>query len=231
MEVLESPRAVENRLSRLLGTMLQGSVLELGFDAATITARHGGDLATIVCTDHRYVSLDDAQYENRQGPCLDALERPEPVHLPEVSEYEDQWLHFVRAATLLGVRSSLSLHVPVGGELAASLNLYSTARRDLGDEEIRTSTSVAQRVADALEIASAYEAAVRLAENLAEAMRNRAVIEQAKGMLMADRQITASDAFAILARLSQHTNVKVREVARELVERRSGHPASQTGVD
>ncbi|HYW29244.1 MAG TPA: ANTAR domain-containing protein [Gaiellales bacterium] len=76
-----------------------------------------------------------------------------------------------------------------------------------------------------LRVAEAYRAAIRLAEGLAEAMRSRAVIEQAKGMLMAEQQVNADDAFILLTRLSQRTNTKLREVARELVERRSGQPA------
>jgi AmiR/NasT family two-component response regulator len=52
-------------------------------------------------------------------------------------------------------------------------------------------------------------------------MRSRAVIEQAKGILIADKRISAAEAFDLLARMSQNANIKVRDVAQRLVDERS----------
>jgi GAF domain-containing protein len=226
MEAPEPPGAVENRLNRLLGTIVEGSVARLGFDAATVTARHDGNVATVLTSDQRYIALDDAQYETGEGPCLDALTRLDPIYLRDADQARERWPHFAQTAQHLGVRSTLSLHLPVQeGRLAASMNLYATQTLDLDDDQIAAAASVGEPVAEALKVAEAYRAAVRLAENLAEAMRSRAIIEQAKGMLMAENHVNADDAFALLTGLSQRANRKLREVARELVERRSGHPA------
>jgi hypothetical protein len=226
MEAPEPPGAVENRLNRLLGTIVEGSVARLGFDAATVTARHNGDMATVLTSDQRFIALDDAQYETGEGPCLEALTRLDPIYLKDARQARERWPHFAQTAQHLGVHSTLSLHLPVGeGRLAASMNLYATQTLDLGDDQIAAAATIGEPVAEALKVAEAYRVAVRLAENLAQAMRSRAVIEQAKGMLMAERQITADDAFALLTSLSQRTNRKLRDVAHELVERRSGHPA------
>jgi GAF domain-containing protein len=183
-------------------------------------------MATVLTSDQRYIALDDAQYETGEGPCLEALTRLDPIYLKDAGQARDLWPHFAQTAQHLGVRSTLSLHLPVGeGRLAASMNLYATQTLDLGDDQIAAAATIGEPVAEALKVAEAYRVAVRLAENLAQAMRSRAVIEQAKGMLMAERQITADDAFALLTSLSQRTNRKLRDVAHELVERRSGHPA------
>ena len=56
---------------------------------------------------------------------------------------------------------------------------------------------------------------------MTEAMQSRAVIEQAKGMLMAEQHITADQAFAQIVELSQDANVKVRDIALEIVQKRS----------
>jgi hypothetical protein len=53
---------------------------------------------------------------------------------------------------------------------------------------------------------------------LKTAMRTRAVIEQAKGMLMAQRHVDADEAFQVLVGLSQTTHRKLVEVAAALVE-------------
>jgi AmiR/NasT family two-component response regulator len=67
---------------------------------------------------------------------------------------------------------------------------------------------------------SAYRTAVELSEHLSEAMRSRAVIEQAKGMLMAGTQGLSPDgAFDMLRTASQRENVKLRDIAQRIVDR------------
>ena len=63
-----------------------------------------------------------------------------------------------------------------------------------------------------------YEESVRTVENLRVALETRAVIEQAKGILMERLKITADQAFDALARTSNDTNTKLREVAQAVVD-------------
>jgi AmiR/NasT family two-component response regulator len=69
----------------------------------------------------------------------------------------------------------------------------------------------------ALANAYLYHSTADLARHLRTAMDSRAVIEQAKGIVMAERRCTADEAFDFLTRLSQETNRKVRDVAAALV--------------
>lgn len=68
------------------------------------------------------------------------------------------------------------------------------------------------------------ETSKQLAEQLRTAMDSRALIEQAKGMLMAGRRCSSADAFAILVQLSQTTNKKLRVVAQAVVDATSDGP-------
>jgi hypothetical protein len=220
-----SPDAAEVRLNRLLNMILESAVESLGFDAATVTARHGADVGTVAATDQRLVALDDAQYETSEGPCLAVLEPHEPISLDDAADADDRWEHFSRTAAQLGIHSSLSMHLPVeSADVAASLNLYSRQRLELGDEQARTAVPFADQLAAAIVSVDAYRSTAKLARDMAEAIRSRAVIEQAKGMLMADRRIGADEAFEQLARLSQHANIKLRDVAQRFVDRRSKIP-------
>jgi AmiR/NasT family two-component response regulator len=74
-----------------------------------------------------------------------------------------------------------------------------------------------------MQAGDAYKSTARLAAGLAEAMRYRAAIEQAKGILMSERKVSADEAFQLLVAMSQNSNVKVRDVAVRLVEARTGH--------
>jgi ANTAR domain/GAF domain len=213
--------AAEQRLNRLLSLILESAVEALGFDAATVTARQRGDLATVVATDQRVIALDDAQYASGHGPCLEALDAPEPISVADAS-VDDRWTHFSNTAAHLGIHSTLSIHLPVdAAEVAASLNLYSRRHMEYSDAQARAALPYAEQLAAAILSVDAYRSAAALARDMSEAMRSRAVIEQAKGILMADQQISADEAFQQLTKLSQHTNTKLRDVALRLITDRT----------
>jgi hypothetical protein len=213
--------AADVRLNRLLNLILETAVEALGFSAATITVRQRTEMSTVGATDQRLIELDDAQYQ-AGGPCVQTLDDPDPVLLRDVAERGETWQHYADTAAHLGVQSSLSLHIPTDSpEVAASLNLYSREVLDLEDRQLRSAETYAAQLAATLQSVDAYRATANLARNMAEAMRSRAVIEQAKGILMADERISDEQAFERLVALSQHSNVKVREVARRLVDERS----------
>ena len=181
----DDPNAAEVRLNRLLYLILESAVEALGFDAATVTARQGDDWRR---RDRpRLVALDDAQYETGEGPCLTVLDPHEPISLDDAGHVEDRWAHFSRSAAHLGVHSTLSMHLPVdeAEELQASLNLYSRRRLELGEQQVRAAIPFAEQPAAAILSVDAFRSTAKLARDMAEAMRSRAVIEQAKGMLMA----------------------------------------------
>jgi hypothetical protein len=218
----DGPDAAEVRLNRLLNLILESAVDALGYDAATVSARHGEDIATIAATDQRYIALDDAQYASDEGPCLAVLEPHDPIALDDAAQTADWWERFAKAAADLDVHSTLSMHLPVDSEgLAASLNLYSRRHLQQSAEQMAASARFADQLAAAILSVDAHRSTAKLARGLAEAMRSRAVIEQAKGILMADHRIDDQAAFQRLTQLSQRSNTKVRDVARRIVDDRS----------
>ena len=213
--------AGEARLNRLLNLILETAVDMLGYDAATISTRAGGELSTIGATDQRYIMLDDAQYESGEGPCVSVLDQRDAIFVSDLSDPEGEWDAFRQTAAYLGVVSSLSLHVEMDTEeLAASLNLYSRQQLERSGERVRQAEAFAAQVAAALQGVDAYRSSARLAAQLAEAMRSRATIEQAKGILISEQALSPDQAFQRLVELSQHSNTKLAEVAKRLVEDR-----------
>ena len=222
----QTPQAAETRLNRLLNFILETSVDVLGFDAVTVTARHDGSLSTVAATDQRLVALDDAQYEAGEGPCIQALDATEPVVVRSVDS-ENRWPHFVETARYGGVEASVSIPVPLEGVegVAASMNFYARRPMAMTDELVRSAAGYAMQVGDAMAAVESYRATATLARNLAEAMKSRAAIEQAKGILVAEKHIDPEEAFALLVQVSQHSNMKVRDVARRIVDDRSSEGA------
>jgi GAF domain-containing protein len=216
----------DERLAALLQLILRSAVEVLGFDAATVTARQdGGEPATVAVTDQRMVALDDSQYVSGQGPCLDVMESESQVFVPDAGSC-DRWPEFQQTAAHMGIQTVLStgLDIEPSG-LAASLNLYARRRMEQSEAQMQLARGFAAQLAAAMDSIDAYRTAARLAQDMAVAMRSRAVIEQAKGMLMAERQIDADEAFGMLRQLSQNSNVKLAEVAARLVADRAGNGA------
>ncbi len=119
----------------------------------------------------------------------------------------------------VGCHSSLSIGLPVQEQVAGALNVYAAKPHAFDDDAIGVAETFAGYAAVALSNAHLYDTTARLAQHLQRAMESRAVIEQAKGVIMAGRRCGPDEAFRILVKLSQDSNRKLRDVAAALVAR------------
>lgn len=181
-----------------------------------------GQPITGVYTDHQSPEIDAAQYRDRHGPCLDAWRGGRVVSVPSVQRAAEEYPAFAKACAHHGVRSTLSLPMISGEVSIGAMNLYSFDEGSFDDDDITLGVDLAEAAASVLANVSAYWTAFEMSQQLSEAMASRAIIEQAKGMLMARTpDLSADDAFTLLRQASQRENVKLREIARRIVERRS----------
>ncbi|MHB8293417.1 MAG: GAF and ANTAR domain-containing protein [Acidimicrobiales bacterium] len=179
-----------------------------------------GRSTTGVYTDEESPEIDKAQYATGNGPCLDAWRYGRVVRIDDMN-LASNYPEFARTARDHNVLSTLSLPLRAGSASMGALNLYARAPSAFSAEDQAVAEDLAAAAAAVLANASAYWNAFELGENLAEAMRSRAVIEQAKGILMArSPELDADGAFDLLRRASQRENIKLRDVARRIVERR-----------
>lgn len=121
-----------------------------------------------------------------------------------------------------GLASSLSIGLPIQEAVVGALNVYAHTPEAFDDEAVTVLETFAAYAAVALSNAQLYDSTANLARQMREAMANRAVIEQAKGIVMAERRCGPAEAFAILSKVSQDSNRKVRDVAQALVDRIAG---------
>jgi AmiR/NasT family two-component response regulator len=111
--------------------------------------------------------------------------------------------------------------------VVGALNIYGCDVGAFGAEASRVGILFASYAAVAVANAHIYATTAELANDMRAAMASRAVIEQAKGILMAERGCTAEEAFGQLTVLSQKSNRKLRDVATGLVERVSSGARGQ----
>jgi transcriptional regulator with GAF, ATPase, and Fis domain len=183
-----------------------------------------GQPTTAIYTDETSPSIDESQYESGRGPCLDAWHNRRVVRIDDMEAAEATYPEFAASARAHGIHSTLSLPLLTGNAATGALNLYAEERGSFTEADERLGMDLAATAAVVLANASAYWEAFDLSQHLDEAMKSRAMIEQAKGMLMAQSEaMSADDAFDILKRASQRENVKIREIAQRIVNRQPLH--------
>lgn len=177
---------------------------------------------TVASTGQLATELDERQYEAGWGPCVDAAISGETLLVRDATT-DGRWTEYLPKAVALGMRSSLSTPMPTRPDVAGALNVYACDQDAFGDEAMRVCRSLAAAAALVISHTRRYSTAAAQVQHLQEAMRSRAIIEQAKGILMAIRRCSSQEAFDELVRLSQQSHVKLREVAARIVTDASGH--------
>jgi transcriptional regulator with GAF, ATPase, and Fis domain len=132
---------------------------------------------------------------------------------------ESRWPDWTSRALQAGAHSSLSIGLPVHEAVSGALNLYATEPGAFDDDAVTVARTFAGYATVAMANAYLYDAKTTLAQHMEMAMKSRAVIEQAKGIIMGERRCTPDEAFAILTKVSQDSNRKLRDVAVALVTR------------
>ena len=177
--------------------------------------------STVAFTGEPALALDERQYEDDRGPCLDAATSGQLISIPDVTA-ETRWPKFTQAAAERGVGSTLSVPLPMQRQVTGALNFYATEPGAFSDQSIELAETFAAHAAVAAANAHLFESTAALAEQMKHAMATRAVIEQAKGIIMRDRSCSADEAFDGLVRLSQESHLKLRDVAQRLVDHVAG---------
>lgn len=213
--LLDEQESLEDALHRLVATC-RDAIPACG--DASVTMQRAQGPATAAATSERALRIDAWEYETGRGPCMDALRDGREHYVGDRDAADKEYEGFGPVLADAGVQSILGLPLVVGGEILGALNLYAADTAAFEDDtSVAVARNVAVQAATTLHNLRVYDASRSLARQLEEAMQSRAVIEQAKGMLMAQRDCTADEAFDMLKRASQRENVKLRDVALRIV--------------
>jgi PAS domain-containing protein len=198
--------------------VLAGSIVP-GADGASLTLGPPSAPYHQVTDDAFAQAGDGVQVAAGQGPSWDAFTTGRPRHSPDVSG-EGQWPRLELHARRVGVRDVLA--VPIAGDDGLPIGVltaYAGARDSLGRRSETLLHWLAAVGGSLLRDVQERDNLRQLASQLEIALRSRGMIEQAKGMVMATSGCTPEEAFNLLAEISSRENIKVRDIARRLVER------------
>ncbi len=203
--------------------VLSTRVVTDGLSCGMTLRQRGRPPVTGACSDPLASAADEVQYQTGDGPCLYAMRHAHRVRIHDMSTH-GRWPRFERRAASLGIRSSLSLPLVADGEPVGALNLYSRTPGAFGDAETRRAEKFAGYASGALTLALRMASCTDLNDQLRSSMVSRAVIDQAVGVIMATEHCPQDKAFALLRSVSQNTNVKLRELAVNIVTNVGGEP-------
>lgn len=190
-----------------------------GADMAGVTLlSESGEPRTAVSTSSTVRDVDFEQYGCGEGPCLEAA-RTRRVVRATVTDSASRWPVFSAHLREPRVRSFLSSPLWVDERHAGALNIYGHHARGFNEVDALIVRVYTTAIEGLLRVAKEIEFAQNEITGLNTAMKSRATIEQAKGILMAIRGCSSEAAFQVLVTESQRTQQKLRVIADHIVER------------
>jgi len=210
---------VETSAPRSLNQLVAQAARQVpGCSGAAAVLWREGEPAALAASHPSLPELVDVQVRRGHGPMLDALSAGEPVGCPDTLD-EPRWPEYASTALRQGVRCSLSLAHWSGAE-AVCLSLFGARPRMLGPESVAAAKRLAAFGGAVVGMASETGEARRAAHQLRDAAESRAVVDQAKGVLMHALGCSAEEALERMRQVSQARNLKVTEVATRIIDSR-----------
>jgi GAF domain-containing protein len=178
--------------------------------AGVTVTRSAKHIDTPAATHKWPILLDEIQQLHREGPCLTAAWEEKTIHVPDL-ETDDRFPLYRRdALEQTPIRSVMAFQMFIAGETMGALNVYAEEPRAFGQASRDIGLIFAAHSSVAWNSA-------RRDEQFRRALASRDTIGQAKGMIMERYGVDAVQAFEVLRKLSQDSNVPLVEVATELV--------------
>lgn len=217
---LHSSEDYEDTLARISSTAVQAIP---GVDAASISTIEDGRPVSHGVTDPLAGRGDAIQYEEGEGPCLDAAMRERWIYIPDMEQTRRWPTSARRLVEEAGVRSMLSCRLALEAaptQTLGGLNMYARTPDAFSPDDQMLAILLSSLGAVVVD-ASKQQAHLRAA------IESRQVIGEAIGILRAQGDVDRDQAFAMLSRASQRMNVKLRDLARQIADgSRSGRMTS-----
>jgi GAF domain-containing protein len=192
--------------------------------AAVVFVHAKQRIETVASTDSLVAGLAAKQTELHEGPDISIIRDRNSVIVDDTHQ-ESRWPGWAAAAAEAGVRSMVGVRLYTSERTIGSLNLYDARPHQFSEADRQVAHVLARHAAVAL-----WQ--VQESDHLWRAIDARKLIGQAQGILMERHDVDDERAFAVLRRYSQENNMKLRDVARMVVETRQlPTPAPRARLD
>ncbi|OBH34647.1 antitermination regulator [Mycobacterium sp. E342] len=194
-----------------------------GCDHASLLVRDGDRYVTVGASDRLAQHIDELERRSGDGPCIDAIEEETPQIDPDLTT-PSLWPKLAKVLVAeTPVRGAMGFRLLMDKRKGAALNLFSDTANVFDAESAGRGALLAAFASVAINAVAKGEDATSLRRGL---LSNRE-IGKAVGMLMLLHDMTEEQAFDLLRRHSQALNIKLADVAREVIDRRGELPAPE----
>jgi len=214
--LLSLPTATEERALHQLASLAATQVA--GCAAASVTVMRHDEAAAQAGSHPDATRLTQIQLDCGRGPMIDALERRAPVQCTDTLD-ELRWPEYTALAVRLGVRCSITLCA--GENAIVVLGLLGVRPGAMDIDQLQLAQLVAAYSAALVGAVSDYRDSQRTTTQLQDAAEGRALVDQAKGILMHALGCSADDALARIRDVSQRSNMRATEVAARVIDAQS----------
>jgi hypothetical protein len=226
-ELLSLAAATEERsLSQL--TSLAASQVP-GCAAANVMVWRDGEPTTQAASHPEPSKLVAVQLTAGRGPLMDVIADGQAVICADTLT-ETRWPEFTAAALRMGIRSSATLSYR--GQIVVALTLVGVRPRALEPDRLQLAELLVAYGGALVGAVADYGDTRRVADQLRDAASSRAIVDQAKGILMHALGCSADEALERMREVSQRSNLRATEVARRIIDSQGGRSgrAARDGV-
>src|SRR5580692_10293722 len=174
-------------------------------------------MLTAAVSDVRMGHLEELQIRHQEGPCIAAFEDKELVRAEDLTQ-EERWPSFSKHAVARGVRAVLASPIPYNQDAVGVVAVMSEDRRPWSAEAELALLAFTDLAALLIATMLMGEQQTELAAQLQGALNSRAIIEQAKGVLIGRRGVSAHTAYEQLRAQARAERRKLAVVSAELVD-------------
>jgi ANTAR domain len=198
-----------SQLTELAASQVAGCV------AANVAVWQHGEVTAQASSHPEPSRLVAVQLASGRGPLLEAMAGGGPVRCADTLT-ESRWPEFATAALRMGIRSCFVL--TYRGRALVTLSLYGLRPRSIDPDQVQLAELLVAYAGALVGAVADYGDSRRLADQLRDAAGSRAIVDQAKGILMHALGCTADDALERMRQVSQRTNLRATEVAQRIID-------------
>jgi hypothetical protein len=192
-----------------------------GCAAANVTVWRDGELTNQAASHPEPSRLVGVQIVSGRGPLIDVVAYGGPVSCPDTLT-ETRWPEFTAAALRMGIRSVVALSYR--GPVVITLTLFGVRPDALDTNRLQLAELLVAYGGGLVGAVSDYGDSRRIAVQLQDAASSRAIVDQAKGILIHALGCTSDEALERIREVSQRSNIRATEVARRVIDAHSRHP-------
>lgn len=206
-EVNELLQFLVDRARQILGAGTAGVLLEGG----------AGSLQLAAATSEEMEVIERVEINSKEGPCIDAYMTRQAVVVSDLDAVSDRWPRVVPRLREMGMASGVAFPIKLRDDCIGALNLYRHETGTFADEHLRLGQAFADIAAIGILQQRRIAEANERTEQLQRALTSRIIIEQAKGVVVANEGVSPAEAFDRIRRYARREQIRIHDLSEDIV--------------